>query len=294
MCPKPVRVATALAVVLAVGAGASPAFALFGKAKPKAEAPAKAASADPGDKAQPTPAAAKATTEQRAAAERMDPLARAAFWARELQADPGDAHASVGLSRALRALGRNDEAVQAAGVAVVMAPNDLEVLLEDARAKIGAGQAFYAIEGLRRAHTLAPADWRPVSLLGVALEQSERPDEAREAYDQALALSPDNPAVLSNLGLFRAARGETAQAETLLRRAATRPGATSQQRLNLALVLGLQGKMAEAERLIRQELPPPIANANLAYLRASLAGPTAAAASRNWSALEGTQGATPR
>jgi Flp pilus assembly protein TadD len=298
MCPKPVRLATALTAVLALATVATPAFALFGKAKPKAEAAAKPTEARPATAAaqSPEPQVRKATAEQRTAAERMDPLGRATFWLREHQADPGDVAASIKLSQALRALGRNEEATQAAGAAIVLAPTDVEALLEDARAKIGAGQAFYAIDSLKRAQAIAPKDWRPVSLMGVALEASERPDEAKAAYDQALALSPDNPAVLSNLALLLAGRGEPAQAEALLRKAVARPGVTIQERQNLALVLGLQGKLAEAERLMRQDLPPEIANANLAYFRGA-AGPASSAAvasGRSWGALEGVQGAAPR
>ena len=40
-------------------------------------------------------------------------------------------------------------------------------------------------------------------------------------------------------------------------------------RQNLALILGLEGKLAEAERLERQDLPPELAEANMAYLRAA-------------------------
>jgi Flp pilus assembly protein TadD len=300
MCPKPARLATALAAVLAMTAAAPPAFALFGKSK-KAEAAAKRdakpadalpagvpAAGAPAAAAQPAaPQPRKATPEERAAVERMDPLARASFWAREVQADPKDVDASIHLSQALRAMGRADEAAQAAAVAVVLAPDNVEAILEDARAKIGGGQAFYAIEGLQRAKTLAPKDWRPVSLLGVALEASERPEEARAAYSAALALSPDNPAILSNLGLFLTAQGDTAGGEAMLRKAASRPGATAQERMNLALVLGLQGKLAEAERLMRRDLPPAIANANLAYFRDNRAGATATATARNWDALTG-------
>ena len=294
MCPKPARPATAalavLVAALAFAGAASPAYALFGSGKPKAAAqsaaPAAAPAADPA-----TLRPRKATPEERAAAERMDPLARAAFWAREEQVDPNDVEAGVRLSAALRALGRYDEATQAADTVLVGAPNNLEAQLEDARARIGTGQGFYAIEVLKRAQALAPKDWRAFSLMGVALEQSERPEEAKAAYDQALALSPNNPAVLSNLAMMYAARGDSALAESLLRRAVSQPSAAAPERQNLALVLGLQGKLAEAERLLRQDLPPDVANANLAWLRAN-PGATASAASggsRNWNALEGAQ-----
>lgn len=295
MCRMPARAATVVAAALAMAAVGSPAFALFGKAKPADKPVAEAAK--PEGKAAPAkmeaPAPRKSSPEQRVLADRLDPLARAAFWAREVEVDPNDAQAGINLARALRQLGRNDEAMRAADLVLVGAPQNLDAILESARAKIAAGQGFYAIELLQRGRAIAPKDWRPVSLMGVALEQSQRPDEALAAFNDALALSPENPAVLSNLGLFHAGRGDGAKAEAYLRRAVAAPGASAQERQNLALVLGLRGDLAESERLIRQDLPPEVANANLAYLREAAASPTAQAApaTRNWTALEGAQAA---
>ena len=51
------------------------------------------------------------------------------------------------------------------------------------------------------------------------------------------------------------------------------PGATVKVRQNLALVLGLEGKFAEAEAIQREDLPPQMADNNLAYLKAATAVP---------------------
>ena len=285
MCMKPVRLATALGAAVLIAAAAQPASAaMFGGKKDARTAPAKAApakgaaAATDGEPARPRPA----SREERATADRLDPLARAAFWSREMQIAPTDKEAGVKLAAALRQLGRNDEASVIAEQVLVSQPDNVEALLEDARAKIAAGGPFYAIASLKRAQAAAPKDWRPLSLLGVAYEQTQRPDEAREAFMAALALSPENPSVLSNLAMFHAARGDKAQAETLLRRAVAGPGAGIRERQNLALVLGLQGKLAEAEKLMRQDLPPQQAAANLAYLRANTGPSPVAAAGRTW------------
>lgn len=274
MSMKPASLATALGLVLTLAAGAQPAeAALFGGGKKKTESAAPAAATDPaGPKS--------ASAEVRAAADRQDPLGRAAFWGKEMQINPADPVAGVKLAQALRQLGRYDEAAVIVQQVMVTQPNNVEALLEGARAQIAGGQPFYAIAPLKTAQALAPKDWRPLSLLGVALEQTERPDEAREAYIAALTLSPENPAVLTNYALFHAARGDKDTAETLLRRAVAGPGSGARERQNLALVLGLQGKLAEAERLMRQDLPPAQAAANLAYLRTQPA--PVASAQRNW------------
>lgn len=61
-------------------------------------------------------------------------------------------------------------------------------------------------------------------------------------------------------------------------------------RQNLSLVLGLQGKFPEAEKLMRQDLPPEVAENNLAYLRAVAAGAGGANPERTWNALRGPGG----
>ena len=218
------------------------------------------------------PPARRASAEERAVAQRLDPLARATFWAREFELAPRDAHAGVALSAALRDLGRPAEAADASARVLALNPQHLEALLESARAQIAQNQGFYAIEPAQKAIAVAPKDWRAPSLLGVAYQQVGRLPEARQAWDKALALSPENPAVLANLALAEAAGGDYAKAEALLRRAAGRPGANVRVRQNLALMLGLQGKFAEAERLIREDMPPEAATAHIAWLRSAAAG----------------------
>jgi Flp pilus assembly protein TadD len=254
----------ALALTLPFGAPAKAPAALSPSAG-QASAPG----ASQGKAPAPPPKPVKATPEQRAEAERLDPLGRAAFWAREVDIDPTDNASRLKLAKALRALGKFEEAGAAADQILILQPNNYEALLESARAKIDANQGFYAIDDAQRAEAIAPNDWRPVSLLAVALEQAERGQEALAAHEKALALAPDNAATLSNLGMYYATHGEPAKAEPLLRRAAAAPGAGPQERQNLALVLGLQGRFDEAERLERQDLPPSVVDNNLAYLRAT-------------------------
>jgi Flp pilus assembly protein TadD len=265
MCRKPWLAATVLMLTPAMLA-ASPAHA-FGFGKPAA------AAAKSGDPASGQAATPKASPQERAAAERMDPLSRAAFWASQVGADPKDATAGIKLASALRAIGRYQEAYDAAQAVLMMQPSNVEALLESARVALADNQGFFAIEPARKAMALAPKDWRAPSLLAVGCDQAGRPAEALAAHRQAMAVAPDNPLVLSNAAMFYAGQGDKAQAETLLRKAAALPGATVKVRQNLALVLGLQGKFAEAETIQREDLPPQMADNNLAYLRAATAVP---------------------
>lgn len=235
----------------------------------------------------------------RATYDRTDALSRSVFWASEQQADPTDAVAGVKLAQALRELGRYDQAAEAAQATLTVQPNNLDALLELGRAHIARGQAFYGVAPLEQARQLAPRDWRPYSLLGVAYEQVRRTDDARAAWNQALALSPDNPDVLTNAATAALTHGDAPGAETLLRRAVAQPTASAKVRQNLAMVLGLQGKMGEAEQILRRELPPEQAEQSLRWLR-SRGAPGAASSSsvapadtpttdtaRTWNSLQG-------
>ncbi|MBW8732899.1 MAG: pilus assembly protein TadD [Asticcacaulis sp.] len=235
----------------------------------------------------------KATPVEIQAALRAEPLAQAAFFADQFDHDPTDAQMGIYLSNAQRAMGRNAEAADTAHTVLLFAPKNVDALLAAARAHIADNNAFYAVDPLKSATELRPKDWQAWSLLGVAYQQIKRPDDAQGAWAAALKLSPDNPAILTNIAMAKVAAGDFAGAEPLLRTAAAQKTATLQVRQNLALVLGLQGKMAEAEKLLRQDFPPDQADANLAWLqqqtrKAGTPAPAPAATSttRSWDSLK--------
>jgi Flp pilus assembly protein TadD len=82
---------------------------------------------------------------------------------------------------------------------------------------------------------------------------------------------PNEPSVLSNLGLSYALSKNLPKAEETLRLAAAQPGAEPKVRQNLALVVGLQGRFQEAESIARGDLSSDEAAANVAYLKKMLA-----------------------
>lgn len=265
MSPMPALPATIAALILASSA---PAFA--------------------GDTPDTSAATARlpASAETRATYERMDALSRSLFWATEQEINPADPVAGVKLAQALREIGRYDQAATAAEATLTVQPTNLEAMLELGRAHIARGQAFYGVAPLEKARDQAPRDWRPYSLLGVAYQQVRRPDDARAAWNQALALSPDNPDVLANAAMAAMTDGDAPGAEVLLRRAAAQPTASIKVRQNLAMVLGLQGKTAEAEQILRRDLPPEAAERNLRWL-AGRGGTPVAEATRTWGSLQG-------
>jgi Flp pilus assembly protein TadD len=147
----------------------------------------------------------------------------------------------------------------------------MEVLGAYGRALADVGNYAQALDVLSRAHSPDRPDWRILSVQGAVLDQMARHDEAQRYYATALKIMPDEPSVLSNLGLSYALSKDLVRAEMTLRRAIARPGADQRVRQNLALVVGLQGRFPEAESIARADLPPEIAASNVTYLRQMLA-----------------------
>lgn len=254
-----------------------------------AAGPAVAGQAGAPAQAQPQAAAAPrqpASAEVRAAYDRSDPLSRSVFWTDQAGIDPRDPVAGVKAAEALRELGQFDQAAETAQGVLVIQPGNVDAMLEVGRAHIARGKAFYGVAALEQARDARPGDWRAWSLLGTAYEQVRRPDDARAAWAQALVLSPDNPAVLTNMAISAMTQGDATTAEPLLRRAAAQPGASLKVRLNLAMALGLTGKMGEAEQILRRDLPPEAADANLQWLR-DRARDGSVDQARTWGSLQG-------
>ena len=100
------------------------------------------------------------------------------------------------------------------------------------------------------------------------LDQLGRHEEAQRYYATALRIVPNEPSVLSNLGLSYALSKDLKRAEATLRRASARGTQRQRVRQNLALVIGLQGRFSRRPSSIAQtDLPPDEAAANVAYLR---------------------------
>ena len=190
-------------------------------------------------------------------------------WAERYRANPNDPEAVVNYARALRAYGQRAQAVAVLEQASIQNPKHRGLLGAYGRALAEIGNYKRALDVLVHAHTPAEPDWRILSVQGAALDQMGRHDEAQRYYATALRIVPDEPSVLSNLGLSYALSKDLVRAEATLRRAAVQPRVDSRVRDNLALVMGLQGRAADAGGLARADLPA--AEANVAFLRQVMA-----------------------
>lgn len=198
---------------------------------------------------------------------RSDMLTQMAFWAGEVNTFPNDIEAARHFTEALRKGGRAERAAQVAGEALARFPDDTALMYTYGLSQIGAGQPQEALRPLALVVQADAQNWRARSALGAALDQLGRFVDARQAYQEALAIQPDDPGVLTNLGVSHLMSGEPEAAEPILRQASALPGAPPEARQNLAIALALQGRFQEAEQLQRVDLPPAQATANVAYLR---------------------------
>src|SRR5262247_2009376 len=217
------------------------------------------------------PAATSALASAAPGREDADPRSAAAAWGERHKANPGDPMAAVNYAQALRASGQRSQAVAVLEQAALSNPKNTEVLGAYGRALADAGNYQQALDVLNQAHTPDRPSWRILNVQGAVLDQMGRHEEARRYYATALKIVPEEPSVLSNLGLSYALSKDLVRAEMTLRKAVSRPGAEPRVRQNLALVVGLQGRFAEAETIARADLPPDLAAANVAYLRQMLA-----------------------
>src|ERR1700688_262831 len=183
------------------------------------------------------------------------------------RADPKNAEAALAYGQALRASGQRSQAAAVLEQATIAHPGDKALLAGYGRALADNGNFQQAFEVLSRAHTPEDPDWRILSAQGAALDQLGRHDEARQYYASALKIVPEEPVVLSNLGLSYVLSKDLPKAEEALRRAHSSAGADARVRQNLALVVGLQGRFAEAEGIVKADQPAEEAAANVAYLK---------------------------
>jgi Flp pilus assembly protein TadD len=199
-----------------------------------------------------------------------DPRRAVEVYGERYRANPKDAEAALAYGQALRATGQRAQAAAVLEQATIAHPGNKALLAGYGRALADNGSSQAAFDVLSRAHSPANPDWRILSVQGTTLDKLGKHEDARRYYATALKIVPDEPSVLSNLGLSYMLTRELPQAEETLRRAYGNPGADGRVRQNLALVVGLQGRFAEAETIAKGDLPAEEATANVAYLREML------------------------
>src|SRR6202011_5931211 len=148
-----------------------------------------------------------------------DPRSSAEVYGERYRNNPKDAEAALAYGQVLRATGQRAQAVAVLEQATIAHPANKPMLAGYGRALADNGNFQQAFDVLSRAHSPDNPDWRLLSVQGTALDQLGRHDEARRYYESALKIVPDEPSVLSNLGLSYVLSRDLPKAEEALRRA---------------------------------------------------------------------------
>ena len=192
-------------------------------------------------------------------------------WGQRYDRNPKDKTTAMTYANALRALGQHAQAVAVLQGLAARNPQDREILGAYGKSLADAGRLKEAAAVLVNAHTPERPNWSILSAQGSVADQLGEHDQAQNYYKAALRMRPDEPSVMSNLGLSYALDKKLPDAEQTLRDAANNPRADMRVRQNLALVLALEGKFGEAEDWSRRDLAPIDAAANVASIRKMIA-----------------------
>jgi Flp pilus assembly protein TadD len=192
-------------------------------------------------------------------------------WGQRYDRNPKDKNTAMTYANALRALGQHAQAVAVLQGLAARNPQDREILGAYGKSLADAGRLKEASAVLANAHTPERPNWSILSAQGSVADQLGEHDQAQNYYKAALRMRPDEPSIMSNLGLSYALNRQLPHAEETLRDAASNPKADMRIRQNLALVLALEGKFGEAEDWSRRDLAPIDAAANVASIRKMIA-----------------------
>src|ERR1700716_1838318 len=165
-----------------------------------------------------------------------DPRRSAETYGERYRANPKDADAALAYGQALRANGQRAQAAAVLEQATIAHPGNKSLLAAYGRALADNGNFQQAFDVLSKAHSPENPDWRILSVQGAALDQLGRHDEARRYYARAPKIVPDEPSVLSNLGLSYVLSRELPKGGETLRRAYASTRADARVRQNLGLV----------------------------------------------------------
>ena len=86
-------------------------------------------------------------------------------------------------------------------------PKSADFYVRLGEAKVTGGDTNGALEALKKAKELDPADPAPSLRLALLYDSQGRHDEARKSYEDALKIRPDDPTALNNLAYLKANEG---------------------------------------------------------------------------------------
>ena len=176
---------------------------------------------------------------------------------------PDDLDIVLALARNLRYSGAENQAVKVLEELDSLEEQPSPVLLEYSKIKIALGKSREAIEWLYIAAANDSQNWEVYSILGIAHDLVDEFPQAKQAYEKALGLSQDNPAIYNNMAISAALSGDLDDAIAILNSVPRLTRNSAQLRQNLAFFYGVKGDIKSAEALARKDLDEESVQRNL-------------------------------
>lgn len=170
--------------------------------------------------------------------------------------NPDNKDIQISLADDLRKLGDTAKATSIYDMVLKKDPNNPAATEGKGLALMQQGDMDGAVQILLKLAQTDKASWRTYNAVGIIAASKQSPAAAKPYFEQALAMSPNNPSILNNIGLSQAMSHEFDSANATLTQAATlatpRPAFREQIELNNAMVYAAAGKLENAEAIARQ------------------------------------------
>jgi Flp pilus assembly protein TadD len=172
----------------------------------------------------------------------------------------------IGLADANRRLGNNEAALAQFEELYQQNAGNLDIAEGRGLSLMASGKISDAGRAFSEVLEKDPKRWRTLNAVGILFVTKNMVPEAIAYYTEALASSPDNPAVLNNVGLSYAIDRQFErgiQALDQASRLAKSPAQRKQIDLNLAMVTGVSGDIETAREIASKYLEGPALDNNL-------------------------------
>lgn len=172
----------------------------------------------------------------------------------------------TGVAESARRLGEYAAALEMYDALIKERPADVDTMEGRGLALMASGRVADAGKQLADVIARDSRRWRSLNALGILFVTKNMIPEAMAYYTEALKFSPDNPAVLNNIGLSQATARHFPEAFAAFEHGVRVSRNESQRRqisLNMAMVYGISGDLDTARSVASKYLQGPALDNNL-------------------------------
>lgn len=163
----------------------------------------------------------------------------------------------IGWASALRRLGDYDRSLAMFGELLEQNAKNMDVAEGRALTLMAMGKTVDASRAFSDIMEVEPNRWRTLNALGILFVSKNMIPEATAYYTEALKFSPDNPAVLNNIGLSMAIDKQYGRATDALDQASRLSKSAGQRKqidMNTAMVFAVSGDLEHAREIAARYL----------------------------------------